>query len=67
MDVLARLLTSNLQTKLGRVVLVENKSWSAGSLGAAQVAKSAPDGSSFLATFDSRAVFPPFSTNHRST
>jgi tripartite-type tricarboxylate transporter receptor subunit TctC len=55
MDVLARLLTSNLQTKLGRIVLVENKSWSAGSLGAAQAAKSAPDGSSFLVTFDSRA------------
>ena len=54
-DALARLIQANLQTKLGRTVLVENKSWSAGSLGAAQAAKSAPDGSSFLVTFDSRA------------
>ena len=57
-DALARLLQSHLQTKLGRIVLVENKSGAAGSLGAAQVAKSAPDGSSFLVTFDSHAVIP---------
>jgi tripartite-type tricarboxylate transporter receptor subunit TctC len=57
-DALARLLQAHLQTKLGRVVLVENKSGAAGSLGAAQVAKSAADGSSFLVTFDSHAVIP---------
>src|ERR1043165_8434769 len=57
-DALARLLQSHLQTKLGRVVVVENKSGAAGALGAAQVAKSAPDGSSFLVTFDSHAVIP---------
>ncbi|MBA2402895.1 MAG: hypothetical protein H0V72_30205, partial [Bradyrhizobium sp.] len=57
-DALARLLQSHLQTKLGRVVLVENKSGAAGSLGAAQVAKSPPDGTSFLVTFDSHAVIP---------
>jgi len=57
-DALARLLQSRLQTKLGRTVLVENKSGAAGSLGAAQVAKSAADGSSFLVTFDSHAVIP---------
>ncbi|MBN8991326.1 MAG: hypothetical protein J0H42_24020 [Rhizobiales bacterium] len=57
-DALARLLQSHLQTKLARVVLVENKSGAAGSLGAAQVAKSPPDGSSFLVTFDSHAVIP---------
>ena len=33
-DALARLLQSHLQTKLGRTVLVENKSGAAGSLGA---------------------------------
>ncbi len=57
-DALARLLQSHLQTKLGRVVLVENKSGAAGSLGAAVVAKSPADGSSFLVTFDSHAVIP---------
>jgi tripartite-type tricarboxylate transporter receptor subunit TctC len=57
-DALARLMQAGLQAKLGRTVLVENKSGSAGSLGAAQVAKSPPDGSSFLVTFDSHAVIP---------
>src|SRR5437016_3992698 len=57
-DALARLLQSHLQTRLGRTVLVENKSGAAGSLGAIQVAKSAPDGATFLVTFDSHAVIP---------
>lgn len=57
-DAMARLLQSNLQTKLGRIVVVENKSGAASSIGAAQVAKSPPDGSSFLVTFDSHAVIP---------
>ena len=57
-DALARMLQSPLQTRLNRVVIVENKSGAAGSLGAAQVAKSAPDGSSWLVTFDSHAVIP---------
>ena len=57
-DALARLLQSHLQTKLGRTVLVENKSGAAGSLGAIQVAKSPPDGATFMVTFDSHAVIP---------
>ena len=57
-DALARMLQAPLQTRLNRVVIVENKSGAAGSLGAAQVAKSAPDGSSLLVTFDSHAVIP---------
>ena len=57
-DALARMLQPGLQTALGRTVVVENKSGAAGSIGAAQVAKSASDGSSFLVTFDSHAVIP---------
>ena len=57
-DALARLLQSGLQAKLGRTVVVENRSGAAGALGAAQVAKSAADGSSYLVTFDSHAVIP---------
>src|SRR5438445_5560364 len=57
-DAMARLLQSHLQTKLNRIVIVENKSGAAGALGAAQVAKSPADGSSFLVTFDSHAVIP---------
>ncbi len=57
-DALARMLQPGLQTALGRNVVVENKSGAAGSIGAAQVAKSPPDGSQFLVTFDSHAVIP---------
>jgi tripartite-type tricarboxylate transporter receptor subunit TctC len=57
-DALARMLQAPLQTRLNRVVIVENKSGAAGSIGAAQVAKAAPDGSSLLVTFDSHAVIP---------
>ena len=51
-------LQAAMQAKLNRTVIVENRSGAAGALGAAQVAKSAPDGTSFLVTFDSHAVIP---------
>ncbi|RTL71501.1 MAG: hypothetical protein EKK41_09730 [Hyphomicrobiales bacterium] len=57
-DALARLLQPGLQERLKRNVIVENKSGAAGAIGAAQVAKSAADGSAFLVTFDSHAVIP---------
>ena len=57
-DALARQLQPGLQAALGHNVIVENKSGAAGSIGAAYVAKSAPDGSAFLVTFDSHAVIP---------
>ncbi len=57
-DVLARMLQAPLQSRLNRVVIVENKTGASGSIGAAQVARSAPDGSSLLVTFDSIAVIP---------
>lgn len=57
-DALARLMQPGLQAKLGKTVIVENKSGAAGSIGAAQVAKSPGDGSSLLVTFDSHAVIP---------
>lgn len=57
-DALARMLQPGLQAALGHNVVVENKSGAAGAIGAAQVAKSAPDGSAFLVTFDSHAVIP---------
>jgi tripartite-type tricarboxylate transporter receptor subunit TctC len=57
-DALARTLQSGLQAKLNRTIVVENRSGAAGALGAAQVAKSAADGSSYLVTFDSHAVIP---------
>ena len=55
-DTLARLIAAGAQQRLGAAVIVENKAGAMGSIGAAQVAKSAPDGSSFLVTFDSHAL-----------
>lgn len=43
-DILARLVASQLQSKLGGTFLVENKPGAGGGLGVAMVAKSAPDG-----------------------
>ena len=57
-DALARVMQPGLQARLGRTVIVENKPGAASSLGAAQVARSAPDGSTLLVTFDSHAVIP---------
>jgi tripartite-type tricarboxylate transporter receptor subunit TctC len=55
-DTLARLIAAGAQERLGAAVIVENKAGAMGSIGAAQVAKSAADGSSFLVTFDSHAL-----------
>ena len=55
-DTLARLIAAGAQERLGATVIVENKAGAMGSIGAAQVAKSAPDGSSFLVTFDLHAL-----------
>lgn len=43
-DILARLIAPRLSAALGQPVVVENKPGQAGSLGAAELARSAPDG-----------------------
>lgn len=55
-DTLARLIASGAQERLDATVIVDNKPGAMGSIGAAQVAKSPADGSSFLVTFDSHAL-----------
>jgi tripartite-type tricarboxylate transporter receptor subunit TctC len=57
-DALARLVQAGLQQRLGATVVIENKPGGVGSIGAAQVARAAPDGATFLLTFDSHAVIP---------
>jgi len=47
-DVIARLLAEKLGPALGAQVVVDNKPGAGGTLGAAQVAKAAPDGTTFL-------------------
>jgi tripartite-type tricarboxylate transporter receptor subunit TctC len=68
-DAIARLVQTGLQQRLGVSVLIENRAGSSGSVGAAAVAKAAPDGNTWLFVFDTHAVNPalipnlPFDTN----
>ena len=66
-DPLARMVQPGLQQRLNTTIIIENKPGASGSLGAAQVAKSPPDGSNWLFVFDTHAVNPflqslPFDT-----
>jgi len=55
-DAMARLLQPILQQRLGATVLVENRPGASASIGAAVVAKSPPDGSTWLLTSDTFVV-----------
>ena len=50
-DLLGRLVTDGLATRLGRTAVVENRSGAAGIVGSDIVAKAAPDGHTLLANF----------------
>ena len=62
-DPLARLLAVKLNESLGQQFLVENKPGASGSIGTAFVAKSAPDGYTFVFVFDTHAVNPTLLPN----
>ncbi|HEY8580615.1 MAG TPA: tripartite tricarboxylate transporter substrate-binding protein, partial [Beijerinckiaceae bacterium] len=47
-----------LQQRLDATIVIENKPGANGSIGAAQVARGAPDGTSLLVTFDSHSTIP---------
>jgi tripartite-type tricarboxylate transporter receptor subunit TctC len=57
-DPLARLLAVRLANSLGQPFVVENKPGASGSIGTAFVAKSAPDGYTYVVVFDTHAVNP---------
>jgi tripartite-type tricarboxylate transporter receptor subunit TctC len=57
-DPLARVLGARLQDSLGQQFIVENKPGASGSIGTAFVAKSAPDGYTYVFVFDTHAVNP---------
>lgn len=58
-DAMARLLADDLSKTLGQPVIVENKGGANGSIGAAEVARSAPDGYTLLATNSSSITVNP--------
>jgi tripartite-type tricarboxylate transporter receptor subunit TctC len=57
-DVVARLVAPKLSEQLGQSVVVENRTGAAGSIGAAFVAKSPPDGYNLLVVSSSYAINP---------
>jgi tripartite-type tricarboxylate transporter receptor subunit TctC len=62
-DAVARLASPGLTQRLGQPVVVENRSGAAGAIGTEVVAKAAPDGLTWLLTFDSHAVLPALLPN----
>lgn len=66
-DQVSRLLAAQLSQQLSQQFVVENKGGASGSIGTAEVARSAPDGYTFAVVFDTHAVNPsllplPFDT-----
>jgi tripartite-type tricarboxylate transporter receptor subunit TctC len=55
-DLIARIIQPKFQELLGQPLLIENRSGAGGSVGAAEVAKAAPDGYTLLMVFDTHAV-----------
>ncbi len=63
-DILARTLAEKLQAALGQTMVIENKAGAGGVIGADVVAKSAPDGYTFLlGTIASHAINPVLKPN----
>lgn len=59
LDLLGRLMSERLSTALGKPVIVENKPGAAGNIGAAEAAKSAPDGHTVFLTLYSIVTANP--------
>ena len=57
-DAMMRLVQPGLQQRLGATVIIENRSGASGSVGTAAVAKSPPDGNTWLVVFDNHAANP---------
>jgi tripartite-type tricarboxylate transporter receptor subunit TctC len=57
-DAIARLLLPGLQQRLGATLIIDNRTGASGSIGTDMVAKSKPDGTSWLFMFDNLVLNP---------
>lgn len=57
-DITARIIQPELQKRIGRPVVVENRAGAASQVGTQHVAQSKPDGNTVLVSFDSHAINP---------
>jgi len=57
-DAIMRLVQPGLQQRLNTTIVIENRSGASGSVGTGAVAKSPPDGATWLAVFDNHAANP---------
>ena len=55
-DIIARLFAPKLSEVLGKPVVIENKGGASGSIGAAEAARAAPDGYTWLLAYDTTAT-----------
>ena len=62
-DLVARAVAHTLTERLGQTVIVDNRTGAAGSIGAASVAKSAPDGYTLLVVSSSYSINPGLYAN----
>jgi tripartite-type tricarboxylate transporter receptor subunit TctC len=62
-DAVARLAQAGLTQRLGVTIVIENRTGASGSTGSAVVAKSPPDGNTWLVVFDTHAVNPSLLPN----
>ncbi|WIW50618.1 tripartite tricarboxylate transporter substrate-binding protein (plasmid) [Bradyrhizobium sp. 62B] len=63
LDAIARLVQPGLQQRMGTTIIIENRPGAAGSIGTAAVAKSPPDGRTWLFVFDTHATNPVMQPN----
>src|SRR4030088_3521614 len=57
-DVISRIMQNRMSEGLGQPILIENRGGAGGAVGTAEVARSAPDGYTFLFTLSSHTINP---------
>jgi tripartite-type tricarboxylate transporter receptor subunit TctC len=62
-DQISRMLQPHLQQSLGQSIIIENRAGASGSIGTATVAKSPPDGNTWVFVFDTHGVNPSLIPN----